>query len=266
MYLLNTQHILFTRFNFPTNGEENIIGDWPDYRLKLFKQICLPSILNQKDANFTWIILVNKDSSHKVISFFDDLSERYTFIKIQYKSMDNYFSDAKRYEDEDEETHMERRQNILKCMWEDITLPYIEKYINYIITTRLDSDDAIHYNYINKIQNSKCSKYSQYIINCPHGVVRNYGKMEGVYKESNYNAFSSVLSYIKRKDDKLIYRHIHGYGTHRSAHQSLPLVEIETEKQEPMWAITSHSKNILGYELPEDEKIYDLKKYFNIEK
>lgn len=51
------QHLVITAFNiFGRNGD-----DWLIPRMRMFKELCLPSIKSQTEKNFTWVILIDNE-------------------------------------------------------------------------------------------------------------------------------------------------------------------------------------------------------------
>lgn len=58
-------HVLLTRFNLPSAGVERTIRaqeGWLRERVQLFERICLPSVRQQTDAGFAWIIYFDPQS------------------------------------------------------------------------------------------------------------------------------------------------------------------------------------------------------------
>ena len=65
------QHILITRFSYRGNNLDRKKGQDPldkknlDHRFGLFEIACLPSILNQKNQDFTWVLVVDPELPSK---------------------------------------------------------------------------------------------------------------------------------------------------------------------------------------------------------
>jgi len=124
------QHLIISRFNlslYDLMSEEDA-NCWMDYRLTLFDSFCYPSIVNQINLNFKWIV------------FFSDktpLSYRKRFCK--YKKMIPVYCKEQSFDD---------IQKTIK-LW-------IKEFINldaeYIITSRVDVDDMLSKDYVQGVQ------------------------------------------------------------------------------------------------------------------
>jgi hypothetical protein len=103
----NFKHFIVTRFNLRTsnnkwNKDKNINrtidNSWMLYRINIFNQYCLPSVLNQSCENFTWIICLDIETDEKFRPFFHTLSQKYSFIVPLYiDGMQNLNSKYKEY-------------------------------------------------------------------------------------------------------------------------------------------------------------------------
>ncbi|MDR6784077.1 hypothetical protein ABIE26_002534 [Pedobacter africanus] len=124
------RHFLITRFNITTGystGTE-LQDNWLNDRCDLFEKYCLPSVASQSCPNFSWIILMHEKTPLEHISRVKKaLSQRLIQFDILLvnidadKSLRDYF----------------------------ISLPSPPEFI---ITSRLDNDDAIHCDFIDCIQ------------------------------------------------------------------------------------------------------------------
>lgn len=101
-----------------------------DMRMKVFKKICLPSILNQTWKRFYWVILVDSELPSKYRNELDAIASTHPFIRILEWKPDQYkLSHFDWLKDAD-----------------------IDVDCNHMITTRLDDDDALHQDFTNLIQ------------------------------------------------------------------------------------------------------------------
>jgi len=134
----NFKHFVITRFNLRVsnnnwtkdkNGNRTMDNSWMLYRMNIFKECCLPSVLNQSCKNFVWIICLDIETDEKFKSFFLTLSQKYNFIIPLYiDGMQNFNNKYKEY--------------IIKQLDNK----------KFIITSRLDNDDILHRDYVKKIQ------------------------------------------------------------------------------------------------------------------
>jgi Putative rhamnosyl transferase len=137
---MNFSHFLLTQFNlrnFPksSHAANDEWLNWTRNRITLFKTYCLPSILNQTEKNFSWLLYFDVATPAEFKPFIQEL-EGYGFIKICYcdGSEDffrNYLNEIKHR---------------------------IEPEKQWIMTTRLDNDDILHCNAIKTIQQNFIAK------------------------------------------------------------------------------------------------------------
>jgi hypothetical protein len=135
------KHYIITRFNIGSPVENEL--NWLKYRLYLIKNVTYNSILNQSCKNFEWIILVNNNRTSEELNV--ELNKCGKVLDIN-----NY-------------------------------IEYIQQ-INHgdiILSTRLDSDDLIHKDFVKivqdnfyKLQNDN-SVHIPYIIDFSCGAVYN---------------------------------------------------------------------------------------------
>jgi hypothetical protein len=131
------KHFLITRFNLKDNfwntdrsGSEVLTNEWLDNRIKLFAKYCLPSVLNQTNKNFYWLIFFNSDTPIFYKNEIDKLISGFDYIYP-------YFIDG---------------MNALIGSLKNIIDEKIEEEDKFIITSRLDNDDIIHKDFIEIIQ------------------------------------------------------------------------------------------------------------------
>ena len=113
--------------------------DWLIARQKLFEKFCLPSVLSQTNKDFEWILVSDSrtpDSFKKVLDSYP--------ATVLYADIGEGSLAAKN-------TH--RRAIKLEEAVAEPIRGYLEtKDADYVVTTRLDNDDAISTNHIDKIQ------------------------------------------------------------------------------------------------------------------
>ncbi len=129
------RHYLITPWNV-----DNLDLDWLMARKRLFEKFCLPSVLSQTNTNFEWILVADArtpDSFKVVLDAYP--------ATVLYADFD--LTNIKR-------AHTPHRRGIR--IEEAVRAP-LREYLkdvdaDYIITTRLDNDDAIATDHIDKIQ------------------------------------------------------------------------------------------------------------------
>lgn len=111
------EHFLLTRFN--TRWRYEMTDEWLEDRCRIFEAICLPSVLRQ-DVDFKWVISFSIDTP--------DLMEKYAALDSRIIAVD------------DSMTQAERVNSLLA-----------KKY-KWLITTRVDNDDAIQLGCLREVQ------------------------------------------------------------------------------------------------------------------
>ena len=145
------QHFIITRFNLKNadwtkdkNSGTILNKQWLDFRYNLFVKYCLPSLKNQTNQNFIWLVYFDINTPKKYKEINKKISRDFkNFIPV-YKASNKLF---------------------LKELSSDI-LKVSKNIYNYFITTRIDNDDAFHLNTINVIQN-QFSNQERQLINLP---------------------------------------------------------------------------------------------------
>ena len=130
------QHYIVTRFNLKmgwTNDKRGValLGEtWMKDRFRLFLKYCVPSVVNQVNTNFQWLVYFDTDTDAFYKNKIEKLSFKFPQFKARYVDHhDSFLTDLETYiraEQEPEQTHL--------------------------ITTRLDSDDLLHEGAVHKIQ------------------------------------------------------------------------------------------------------------------
>lgn len=139
------KHFVITRFNVVYNlnvfrkdkqGNSTQTDEWLAARFDLFEKFCFPSVINQTNLNFYWLVLfsINTDEKYK---------KRIAAYSYTFKNfVPVYLNDG---EDEEWEVNLDKvRAEISK---------YLESSDHYVITSRIDNDDAFHKNMIQFVQN-----------------------------------------------------------------------------------------------------------------
>ncbi|MBT8274488.1 MAG: putative rhamnosyl transferase [Bacteroidia bacterium] len=123
------KHFIVTRFNLKQNiwltdklGSKVNDEKWLESRYQLFSKYCFPSLVSQECTNFVWLVFFDDDTPLK----FKEMNEEFRMRMNNFIPV--YVPGFKEFEKE---------------------LPIqIKKHsdgnTNYIMTTRLDNDDALH--------------------------------------------------------------------------------------------------------------------------
>lgn len=161
-------HYLVTRFNVNIrgNGPEWIAPEshnpqWVEERLPLFETICVPSVLGQICQDFTWLLYCDKDTAGSVIQRIKTATQKIPSVEIHLV---------------DDFDHLLQH---LQARCAQAPTPFI-------ITSRVDNDDALGKLYIETIQHNFTSQ---------HGIVLNL--LGGV----NYHITKHLLTHLSHKEN-----------------------------------------------------------------
>jgi hypothetical protein len=147
-------HFIITQFNlrnFPksNHGDFESWIQWTRKRIILFKEYCLPSIINQSYKAFNWLIYFDIETPLEFNEFIKELGS-FSFINICYcKGIEDfnhsYIEDVKKR-----------------------TAPAVK----WVLTTRIDNDDCLHRNAIMTIQESLVMRHN-FLISLASGYILN---------------------------------------------------------------------------------------------
>jgi hypothetical protein len=139
---------------------------WLINRIELFKKFAIPSVANQINTNFTWIIILNEKTPYRFKQEITELCKDHVILYSVHNKWKIVFND------------------FLKTL----------ENKEYQIQTRFDSDDAIHKDFINDIQKQFNSK--KIVIDIPIGYVHYLNNV--FYSNLKLNQFVTL---IKRTND-----------------------------------------------------------------
>lgn len=173
------KHFLITRYNLyitswkTTKNNARIDNAWMDHRYELFSKYCYPSVINQSNQNFIWLIFLNSDTQEKQKKKIIELVQKHPNIRILL--IDGYKKFLKGLQ-----------RIIIKELYNE----------QYLITTRLDNDDCIRKDYIQLIQD-KFDKQHKCIIDFPYGLsLEIEPKVKLAFRKIKLNPFISLIENI----------------------------------------------------------------------
>jgi hypothetical protein len=120
-------HWLVTRFNVPNAEYAGRSSDhvWLEHRLGLFRKYCLPSVAKQSCRRFTWLLLVDLDTPAQARDALLNCRDDFPFATLPVGDR-----------------------------WQEELAAFLasESREGHLLTSRLDSDDAIHRDYLGLVQ------------------------------------------------------------------------------------------------------------------
>lgn len=221
-----TEHYILTRFNLclwtkDKKRNETRTNEWLKQRFELFEQFCLPSIINQTNQDFKWIVLfdVNTPDNYKnKIGEYEQMCKQLCPCFVR-PNEGRYF---------------------VKVFREEIN-KRLKKDTDLLITTYLDNDDAIHRKFVEEIQQVEykgCPTFASYL----------YGLQ--YYTELNIATYipffnNHFISLIERVSENRMFRTVYGYGSHGTVHkvQGTQMILIENTDQD-RWVEVVHKANM----------------------
>lgn len=218
--MVHFKHFIITQFNIRLwdKDKRNIstyTEEWLNKRFTLFDLYCFPSVSQQTNPNFIWICLFDKETP-------DLYKNKIKEYQKQCPQLQAYFLD----EDDTRE-------------WlgytKDIMSQYIETQDQYIVSTNLDNDDAIHINMIDNV--------SKHINEKPEAVVYSFNYGYQYFTESGlilkmlypHNHF---LSFVEENTPNF---QTIKFAPHAKIRKLFKTVDIKTE---PYWIEFVHNNNV----------------------
>ena len=200
-------HLVITRFNLRVSdtpaGE-----DWLRHRLYFFRSVCCPSIRSQTNQNFRWVVL------------FDSARENWFEAEVQSLSKDGLF----------------------EPVWvEGRLLPRVVPAVaaqrsvaEWLITSRIDNDDAIAHDYIDVVQ-SQFQEQEFEFINFQSGLqLTDTGEL--FYTLDPSNPFISLIEKRTNELPQCVY-----LSSHAEVERHGRMRQI---KSHPMWLQMIHGRNL----------------------
>jgi hypothetical protein len=212
-------HYLITRYNVPIPGfQKDRTGTttrdekWLQHRFEFFEKFCLPSVIHQSNTDFQWLIYMDRNTPDK-------------FYEQVRKAIHNQ-SNIALFQVSDHKECLQHIDNVLK-----------QALTPYVITSRLDNDDALGVAYIKTIQENFIEK-DKVILNLLHGVGYNYEKqiVTFLYNMRN-NHFTSLIERQKKEGGHVTVR---GFQ-HDEVPEDYTVINIPTIYS---WLKVFHDRNV----------------------
>lgn len=211
------KHLLITRFNLKnpewkqlTKNNESLLDDsWMNERLELFANYCFPSVSNQTNQNFEWLLYFDSSTSEIHKNKIAEIIGNKTNIKTFFIDGMPVFNES-----------------IIKYVQENIST-------EYLITSRIDNDDCIHKDFINEIQKHYDKQDFLAIDNIEGYTLQIEPNFILGKKEHIFNPFISLIE--KNDQPKTVWHYVHNMW------KKEPRLIHVTEKR--LWLSVIHGKN-----------------------
>lgn len=229
------KHFILTRFNLKVedwktskDNQPVLTEEWLKNRLEIFQNYCFPSVVNQRNQNFHWVVYFDSETPTPYRKVIEIMNNEYPNFKPLYiDGMGSFNSSVKKYILENSDSG------------EDV-----------IITSRLDNDDAIHQDFVETIQEI-ASRKGETVIDLRCGYQMNIEGEFHEYRGYYYNSFNPFISLVETPAS------IHTvFSREHRNWESFEKIYAFDEK--PLWIEIVHSKNkynYVRYDLPLIRKI-----------
>lgn len=231
---MDITHLLITRFNveYIEKIEPNLnisVEDWLENRFELFFSFCYPSVINQSERNFFWLVYFDPRTPDKYLDKIKNNDIGKIIIPVFANTWIEIYKNIK--------FDLNRIKN---------------SYNGLLITSRLDNDDAISINYIKIVQDLVRKNFLKkeeipFSIDLRNGFVysSSTGLLYSVNKKSN--PFISLVE-LNNKDSLTVFKYQHQEMTLRFKTFSFD--------KSPLWLQHIHDHNLLN-------RVYGKLKIFN---
>jgi hypothetical protein len=229
----NFAHFIITQFNlrnFPrsSNAAYDDWVAWTRARIGLFEAYCLPSVLQQRNRNFRWLLFFDQETPAEFMPFIEKWG-RNELVEICYSNgTDDFYAS---YIDEI------KFRMPTDCSW--------------LITSRIDNDDCIHQDYVDRVQQYARFRH-RYMVSLASGYTLDLNKK----RLSHYFYPSSpFISLVESTSERLMGVHCKGHSEWNQLRLWV-YRELRTalfaEKQrmtsfvldKPLWIQVIHGKNV----------------------
>lgn len=166
---LNRCHLLLTRFNirYTTFADPRVLScEWLGARMELFRQFTLPSVASQSQLPDAWLVFFDECTPSASRGEFQRLTGEFPLLHVEYCRV---FTP---------ELVVERVRRIMA--------PSAE----WLLTTRLDNDDALHRRFIETVQSHARDGISEFI-NPTNGLILANGQL---YRHRDFSSPFITLS------------------------------------------------------------------------
>jgi hypothetical protein len=213
---MRLQHFLITRFNLrlqgvarDKRGGQVLTRDWLEERLEIFEHYCLPSVLNQTEQRFVWLLLLDEATDREVVKRVEGYRRLAENLEPVYLPP---IGDAG-----------------------DLARPVRERLspeTEILVTSRLDNDDALHEDALAAVRRRVRGRRE--FLNLRLGFVTEGSRARVV--SHKYGPFTSLVEPLGNGPLLTVY-----CTTHGRQRRVAPVRQIA---QRPLWLRVVHARNV----------------------
>ena len=180
--------------------------DWLAHRFDLFERFCFPSVSSQTNLDFKWLVFFDVDTPPAFKEKVGSYAEWDRFIPC-------YVGDSI------------DKQGIIRR--------HMSRGARFVITTRLDTDDALGAGFVETVQSAFSGQHFEFI-NLTHGYVLDLNKDRLYGHKHPSNPFLSLIESVD--EFKTVYCGDHG--------ELLSTGQVKQLDTRPLWLLVVHGGNV----------------------
>ena len=231
------KHFILTRFNLKRldgftdhdkNNQSVLTEKWLEKRFFLFEKYCFPSIYKQTCESFIWFVMFSHDTPERFVKLIKDYESKFPLFKPLFLESGDHES--------------------VKATFNREMIKYLHDDDQYIITSRIDNDDAFHEDYIMEVQ--KLFEFqNDTFISFTYGLQYDIKRELLVRMQYMNNHFISRIEKITNGIDTVI---VHD---HTFINKVSEVIYVK-KKNKPLWLEVIHENNIINKLYLESQPIF----------
>jgi hypothetical protein len=229
------KHFIITRFNLRSldpSSAKMIDEAYLAQRLDLFERFCLPTIRHQTHQGFKWLVLFADDTPAKARARIEAYGADWpNFVPVWLPQGSSSVGRL-------------------------VIGPLLDGSPQTLITTRLDNDDGLARDYIEKVRRHEAT-HERLVLQFPVGYCWHN---ERIYRDrQEHNAFTTLIEPLplgNATEYNTIYK-----GSHSDIARLGRVIDVD---EEPSWLQVIHGGNLENYLRGRRERIGDLPRHFDV--
>jgi hypothetical protein len=211
---MKLQHFVLTRFSLKTSWSwETFPLEWLESRLVLFEEYCLPSLAAQSATDFRWLVYCDESTDESCLARLRDMREICPQLEL---------------------TITGPRRHPIRLIGS-----LIEPDTDVLLTTRIDSDDAMHVDMLAAVQEYAepfaDSRHEELLINFPRGYKLDAAAGRAYHSYMDNSPFHSLAERPGPRPQSVM------SGNHSLLHQKYP---THQDHSIPGWLQVVYGGNI----------------------
>ncbi|WP_027721111.1 glycosyltransferase [Maridesulfovibrio zosterae] len=218
---MNFKHYIITRFNvniWPMPFEKRLEDTWLSQRFDLFQKFCFPTLQAQTNQEFTWLVLFDRRTPLPYQRIIQAYSKYPNFVALLCDEWDTVMPTAKAY----------IKENSPEADW--------------ILTTRLDNDDALSCKYVDSLHRLVATLTTQQF-GPDKTLYINFTKGLQYCQEKFYDFADVTNAFVSLIEPKDFLKTVF-WVDHPAIYSVSPVLQAQTP---PLWLQVIHDINVYNY-------------------